>query len=301
MKYKALPEFLVLSLQKRIKSVMSLSAALIVGMTVAARCVAAPKAPEPPVKLVANEQPPSPQKPSAPRKSSKPTVRVAVFSGPGADHWGGLRHARIASRIAGAKVFRINAKMIREGMLDQTDVLVVPGGKATVMLRNMGADVRRRIVAFVRNGGGFIGTCAGCYVATGPIRGHRDRLGLIPFTSGAYGGGVDMPVAFTPEAQKLCGLKAKIQPIAFHGGPVLDRARPVKDTDVRVIAYYRPNFGPKSRFARMANRPAIVAGRCGKGHVFASAVHPEKDPKDHYVLRAAYNYVLQRPLRWKKR
>ena len=110
-----------------------------------------------------------------------------------------------------------------------------------------------------------------------------------------------MPVEFTQEAQKLCGLAAKIQPINFHGGPVLDRARPVKDTDVRVIAYYRPNFGPKSRFARMANRPAIVAGRCGKGHVFASAVHPEKDPEDHYVLEAAYNYVLQRPLRWKKR
>ena len=110
-----------------------------------------------------------------------------------------------------------------------------------------------------------------------------------------------MPVEFTTEAQKLCGLKARIQPINFHGGPVLDRARPVKDADIRVIAYYRPNFGPKSRFARMANRPAIVAGRCGKGRVFASAVHPEKDPKDYYVLKAAYNYVLQRPLRWKRR
>ena len=317
MKYEALPKFLVLSLRKRTKSVISMGAALIVGMTMTACCTAAPKTPEQPVKPVADEQPPpppAPPKPSptskpspAPKPSptpkppapSKPTVRVAVFSGPGADYWGGLRHAKLASHIAGAKVFRINAKMVGEGMLDQTDVLVVPGGKATVMLRNMGADVRRRIAAFVRNGGGFIGTCAGCYVATGPIRGHRDRLGLIPFTSGAYGGGVDMPVEFTQEAQKLCGLKAKIQPIAFHGGPVLDRARPVKDTDVRVIAYYRPNFGPKSRFARMANRPAIVAGRCGKGHVFASAVHPEKDPKDHYVLRAAYNYVLQRQLRWK--
>lgn len=233
-----------------------------------------------------------------PRKHSG--VCIAVFSGPGADKAGVRRHTKIASLIANARVYRIDAQLIRAGALDRTDVLVVPGGTASGMLRNMGADVRQRISAFVRNGGGFIGTCAGCYVVTAPIKGHMDRLGLIPFSSGGYGGGVDMPVAFTHEARTRFGLREGVQMINYHGGPVLDAARPVKGTDIRVVAYYRPNFGPKSRFARMANRPAIVMGRCGKGRIFACAVHPEKDPKDYHVLKSAYDYVVRRRLKWKR-
>ena len=55
---------------------------------------------------------------------------------------------------------------IRHGELEKHDVLVVPGGKASIQGSALGGEGRSAIRSFVRGGGGYVGVCAGAYLAT---------------------------------------------------------------------------------------------------------------------------------------
>ena len=63
-------------------------------------------------------------------------------------------------------VHRIKADAIRAGCLDEYDVLIQPGGSGSRQGKTLGEEGREKIRAFVRNGGGYLGICAGAYLAT---------------------------------------------------------------------------------------------------------------------------------------
>ena len=66
----------------------------------------------------------------------------------------------------GAVVVRVCGDDIRAGALDQFNVIAVPGGSGSKEAATIGEDGRDRIRKFVENGGGYIGICAGAYLAT---------------------------------------------------------------------------------------------------------------------------------------
>ncbi|GEM_PF-2991137 len=55
---------------------------------------------------------------------------------------------------------------IRAGVLENYDLLVVPGDGSTGILSTLGADGGEKVEEFVRNGGGYVSSCAGSWAAT---------------------------------------------------------------------------------------------------------------------------------------
>ena len=228
-------------------------------------------------------------------EAAKP-LRVAVFVGSGARNVGAFRWLQITTCAKDMESIPVDGASVRNGALDGADVLVMPGGWSGGEAETLEADGREKVKDFVRRGGGYIGTCAGCCLAMESHKTHKDMLHMIPYTFGPGGGAADMPIAFNPLAKEMCGIPKKTWKIRYHGGPVPVPSTPVPEADVKVIATYAGDINTMGGPARksMARQAAVIAGTYGKGRLFVSAVHPESDVNDHEILRCAFKYVSGR-------
>ena len=227
-------------------------------------------------------------------------LRVAVYVGKGARNIGAYRWLEITARAKGVAATPVDGEAVRGGALDDADVLVVPGGSSVEESKALGPDGREKVKAFVRNGGGYIGTCAGCCLLMESSKGHPDMLHMIPFKFGPAGGKAEMSVAFNRRAEELAGIPKGSAILRYAEGPVPLPSLPVKDADVEVVAAYNADInsaGGKER-PSMAGQAAAIAGKYGKGRLFVLSVHPESDENDHYILKGAFRYVSGRELDW---
>jgi glutamine amidotransferase-like uncharacterized protein len=72
-------------------------------------------------------------------------------------------------RLLGKSQFRwkcIEGPDIEDGCLKDFDALIVPGGSALKEARSMGPEAREEVRRFVRDGGIYLGVCAGAYLSS---------------------------------------------------------------------------------------------------------------------------------------
>jgi len=69
----------------------------------------------------------------------------------------------------------LTADAIRSGISEDISVIVFPGGTATNQARALGAGGLGKVRQFVKSGGGYIGICAGAWLALD----RKNRLGLV--------------------------------------------------------------------------------------------------------------------------
>jgi len=80
----------------------------------------------------------------------------------------------------------VSAEEIKAGCLEDFDVLAMPGGKCAEQSGVLGPEGRLQITAFVENGGGYLGICAGAFLASAfhdPFPSWRRQsmgVGLLP-------------------------------------------------------------------------------------------------------------------------
>ena len=230
-----------------------------------------------------------------PSEAGKP-LRVAVFVDNGARNTGAFRWLEITARMEDAVATPIDGAAVRAGALDAADVLVMPGGSSVTEAKSLGPEGREKVKDFIRRGGGYVGTCAGCCLLMEPASHHPDMLHLIPFKFGPSGGKADMSIAFNERATALAGIKKGKVSVRFSEGPVLLPSTPVEGANIEVVATYDSDLNSMSGKERpsRAGCAAAVAGTYGKGRLFVFAVHPEADTDDHYLLRGAFRYVTGR-------
>ncbi|MBO7207737.1 MAG: hypothetical protein J6W10_09030, partial [Kiritimatiellae bacterium] len=129
-------------------------------------------------------------------------LRIAVFVGAGARNIGAFRWLEITARAENVIAIPVDGKSVREGGLDSMDVLVMPGGSSVTEAKTLEEKGREKIREFVKRGGGYIGTCAGCCLLMEPSKGHPDMLHMIPFRFGPSGGKAEMSIAFNDRAKE---------------------------------------------------------------------------------------------------
>jgi len=233
--------------------------------------------------------------PSLP-EAEKP-LRVAVFVGSGARNVGVFRWLQITTCAKDMEPVFVDGAAVRNGALDGADVFVMPGGWSGGEADALEESGREKVKDFVRRGGGYIGTCAGCCLAMEPHTNHHtNMLHMIPYAFGPAGGVAEMPIAFNQLAKEMCEIPKKTWSIRYSHGPVPVPSSPVPEADVKVIATYAGDVNSMGEPERksMAGQAAVIAGTYGKGRLFVSAVHPESDVNDHEILRRAFKFVSGR-------
>lgn len=202
-------------------------------------------------------------------------VRLAIYHGPGAVSSSGHDPVWIQHTLNQKPDFQtslIGPAEIQAGKLSQFDVLLVGGGLSNRQSKGLGSRGRESIKKFVKGGGGYVGVCAGMFLACSA---SDYRLGLLPVDSASSSGVGKVKLDF--DADTEINFKG-LFPAKFSGGPAKVRKLDPDDESIRILAYYRSEPLDKTTSRKLTDTPAIVSGKYGKGRVLLFSPHCERAP-----------------------
>lgn len=235
-------------------------------------------------------------KAAAETKSQASPIKVAVYLGPGT---GGSKESLLKLIDAWPRfhIKQLDAADIRAGKLEGCRALVHPGGSGGGQGRALEAAGRAQVRSFVASGGGYLGICAGAYLATCDYpwslnildakvldRRHWDRgFGLVDIRLSSHG-------------REMLGAKQSVETIYYHQGPLLAPADNPDIDDFESLAVFVGDIAQKGAPPGvMPGTTAIAAGTHGRGRVICFSPHPEKTKGLEFLLERALEWLVAPP------
>ena len=225
------------------------------------------------------------------------SIKTGVYAGRGISGNGATEWFRIVERSPELELKIVDSEMIRAGGLDGLDLLVMPGGSSPDIKKDLGTNGVARLRDFIKNGGGYFGTCAGCCLmmeeAPDPSRG----IGVMPFYRSGSKGRFLMPVALNGEGAKAMGLKTGLYSVQYSHGPILEPSTQlVAGASFKVFGVNNTDSGKHGKPPEMYGRAAIVGGTFGKGRVFVTSVHPEFFENSRVLVKGGFRFLTGRDI-----
>jgi hypothetical protein len=234
-----------------------------------------------------------------PRRGTRgvPRVRVALYDAAGT---GGRGVPRALGQLAGgeslaATVVRVCPADLRGGVLDDADVVVFCGGTGSGQAKALGEAGRARVLRFVREGGGYVGVCAGAYLATAGFSWSVPLLDARTVSRRWRRGRGTVEIEATALGRRHLGLPAGRLGVRYGNGPVIVPLGREDLPDYDVWAWFRTelaeNDAPRGV---MVDSPAVAAATCGEGRVVWISPHPEQTKGLEEVLPRAVRWAAGR-------
>lgn len=222
---------------------------------------------------------------AAPEKTKQ--LKVAIFDGKGASD-GGIENTegRIKS-IPQVSITRVKAEVWAKIDLKPFDVVVFSGGSGSAQAEAIGEAGRNNVREYIRGGGGYVGICAGAYLACSTFKWSLGILNATTVSSKWQRGQAFVDFEITEAGRNLLGDVKGTFKVRYHNGPII---KPAERTDVpayTAVTLFRSEVaGYGSPAGIMVNSPAQAVGTFGKGRVFVSSPHPENTPGlEHLIPR----------------
>lgn len=207
-----------------------------------------------------------------------PPVRVAVYDDAGGNEAGPQNCERCLPTAKGFEVRRLTAEDIRAGKLEPFDVLIQPGGSGSKQAKALGTEGREAIRRFVAGGNGYVGICAGSYLASAD---YEWSLGLLDAKvldrkHWARGKG-EVQMRLDAAGQHALGESRRVVTIYYAQGPLLAPAGKPEIPDYERLAVFETEIAKNGAPAGvMKGTTAAARGTFGQGRVFCFSPHPEK-------------------------
>jgi len=217
-------------------------------------------------------------------------IRVAIYTDGGSSDKSFINVSHCLSLAADQfKYSAITAAEIREGKLKDFDVLVQPGGSGSGQAKALQPEGCAAIKTFVKDGGGYVGICAGAYLASSDYTWSLHILNAKVLDRAHWArcyGPVQMRLS--SDAMKRFGVDKEVVTVDYHQGPLL---APCSDADPPA---YQPLATFETEIAKNGAPPGIMKGSTaiassifGAGHVICISPHPERsEGLDGLVRRA---------------
>lgn len=219
-------------------------------------------------------------------------IRVAVFKDAGVAGKGVPRVTELLGKTDNIKVTLVNGKEVASGALTNFDVVMFTGGSGSKQAASLGENGREEVRRFVRNGGGYIGICAGAYLACSGFDWGVGVLNAKTVSSKWMRGTGDVEIELTKKSAALTSLPAGKREVHYANGPII---QPDDKKDIPAyepIAFFRTELAKHgSPKGAMINSPALVRGTYGKGRVVFSSPHPEQTSGMEDLIPSAVRWV----------
>jgi putative intracellular protease/amidase len=215
------------------------------------------------------------------------SLKIAIFDGDGAPKGGVDSVCERVKSMPGSTITLVKAEQIAAGGLAGYDVVIFSGGSGSTQAKALGDDGRKKVREFVKNGGGYVGICAGAYLACSNFSWGLGILNASTVSSKWMRGSGYMDVEVTVDGAPIIGPVDGIFKVRYNNGPI------IKPGDRADLPAYRPLSLFRSEVAKndtpvgiMVNSPAQAVSTFGKGRVFISSPHPENTPGlEHLIPR----------------
>lgn len=229
-------------------------------------------------------------------------LRVVVYDAPGVGPSAIDSAMAVFEAADDVEARRVTPADIEAGALDGADVALFTGGRGSVQGRLLGESGRERVREFVRRGGGYLGICAGSYlamqgepefykvaiVAARNLTGDRWRRGTRSVSVRPTDGSdaVTLHYANGPliAPDSVEGLAPFVSLATFEADVYWER--------------YDTHQG------EMPGTVAVAAARFGRGRMILFSPNPTLEPGQPELLRRAMRWVatagpVARGLRWR--
>lgn len=225
-------------------------------------------------------------------------IKVGVFEGHGGSQtcvWETVEAIKIDKEM---DVRTITTSDIANNVLKSLDVIIIPGGGGSRQYLNLGHENHERIRAFITNGGGAVGICAGAYLfsntpgyASIAINGaeaidieHDNRgHGMAKFTLSDEGKSI-FPELATRDTSY----------VMYYEGPVFINAP--DSINYSTFATMESDVHEEGGApANMTNaKPFFTGNTYGNGRVFSTIAHPEATPGMRWLIPRMVRWTLAR-------
>jgi len=223
-------------------------------------------------------------------------IRVAVYKDKGA----GRSVSDLMKALAlepDLKVSTVTAEDIRGGALSRYDVVIHPGGSGGGQGRQLGEKGREDVRDFVRKGGGYLGICAGAYLASNDYAWSLNLIDakVIDKQHWARGTGT-VQLDLSKEGQKLLGASTNIVEVYYGQGPLLLPKEDPEVNDYQQLATYKTEIAKKGApKGVMPGTTAVATSTFGEGRVFCFSPHPEKTEGLEPWINHAVRWLTKTP------
>ncbi|MBQ7695733.1 MAG: hypothetical protein IJT50_11500 [Lentisphaeria bacterium] len=207
-------------------------------------------------------------------------LKAAFYVDEGSRSNGVFYWARLLSYSPGIEMTPVDGRDLREGKLKGFDLLVILGGSSAKQYRSMGEAGAEAVRKFVKEGGSYVGICAGFHCALN----RKERIGLLPFEYqvGAGGAQAVLPVEISPRGGEILGIKPGRYRVRYSLGPISKPGAAWEHGKGEVLGVYKGTVSPSGRpGGNFFDAPAVIYGNYGKGKVIATSFHPESHVVNH--------------------
>ena len=227
-----------------------------------------------------------------------PPLKVGVYADKGPGGIGAVEWFRLVAESPDMELKLLDGEMVRNGGLDGLDVLVMPGGSSKMEFTTLGTNGVNRMKDFIRSGGGYIGTCAGCCLL---MDGEDRRARMMPWnTCGSVGDTLFPTVEVNEKGAAALGISKGSHVMRYHGGPCMwPTHNSIPDANLELWGTFDAEAAMKGKLkTRMHGSAAMLGGTYGKGRVFVTSSHPEYFNSTLYVIEGAFRYVTGRNVKF---
>ena len=224
-------------------------------------------------------------------------VRVAIYNGGGSPSETGPRGLeKIVTSQPGAVAEILGPDEICSGALRQFDVVLFPGGSGSKQAAALGKAGREAVRKFTRAGGGYVGICAGAYLATQRYSWSLRIVNVKAIDTKHWRRGTGVvKMEPTGAGRAMLGGPAGEIDIRYANGPILAAAEANDLPPATVLAHFRSEIAdhgaPKGV---MIGTPAAVSAAFGAGRVVVFSPHPDKTESLHAMVRRAVEWAAGR-------
>lgn len=206
-------------------------------------------------------------------------IKVGVYSGPGAPQSSVDAVVKVMKPFTEATTVILSGEEIGTLNLSAYDVLVFPGGSGSGQSKGIGEAGLKNVREFVNNGGGYVGICAGAYLACSNFSWGLGILNAGTVSSKWRRGQAILDLEMTEAGKPLLGDVPGVFKVRYNNGPIL---KPWTRTDLPAytpLALFRTEVAKNDTpVGVQVNSAAQAIGTFGKGRVFVSSPHPEGTP-----------------------
>ena len=230
-------------------------------------------------------------------KNSK-LIKVALYKGPGTGGKGPPAMIQVFNATnAPTSLVEVSPDDIRAGALTNYDVVIFGGGSGSAEAKAIGEEGRAEVTKFVANGGGYVGICAGAYLATANYPWSLKIINARTLSPKWQRGRATLKMELTPPGAEILGGATNVD-VVYHQGPIVGPAGVTNLPPYETLAYFRTEVSSNNTpVGIMINSPAIFAGQYQAGKVVCISPHPEQTEGLEYIVPQAVSWVAPATLK----
>lgn len=217
-------------------------------------------------------------------------MSAIIYAGPGTEPQGPKRISKLFERsgLPVPKIVNSAELLITHLKSKAISLLIMPGGRDIPYQKAFKGEPNRIIREFVKEGGNYLGVCAGAYYGCSEIIFEKDGpLEVLEQRELCFFPGAAVGPAYGPNKFSyyrptgVCIAQLGAYDVLFHGGCAFHNAH-LYQNEIHILA----------RYEDIPEKPAAVVGcRVGKGKAILCGVHPEMEAEDLHPETPDYERV----------